>query len=198
MGWTSYHIDKTMNKNGKWIYDRKGELDKIFSWSQENKNHKVLKSSMVGSVYYAAVEITEFGKERKVVAVIVLTSLDNRDYCNFGYKAMDETMLPYYYDCPISILKLLTETDNENSNKWRKYCYEKIEKKKNGNSLNKLPVGTIIEFQRYNASSNAYETIKAIKRNPAYQFKTDWWQSYGQNTYIQKKHIPDNFNVISA
>ena len=42
-------------------------------------------------------------------------------------------MEPYHYECPKSILKLLTPTDNELANEWREKCYEyhkqKAEKK---------------------------------------------------------------------
>ena len=45
-------------------------------------------------------------------------------------KDMDETMLPFYYDCPESILKLLTPTDNKNANIWREKCRKRNKDKK--------------------------------------------------------------------
>ena len=58
---------------------------------------------------------------------------------------MDESCGPGQCDCPNSILDLLSPTDNEYANEWRKACYENIAKKKNKNCLSKLPVGTVIK-----------------------------------------------------
>ena len=149
MGWTSYHA--TFYKNG--TVDRKAEIDNMWNYDS-SKKFKVLKSSMKGSIYYGAIQ-----REEKVFAVIFLTSVSNKDYYNFSYKDMDETMIPYAYDCPISILKLLTETDNEYANEWRKKCYENHEQKKaeknNPSSLKNLAVGTKISFiAKYGTSAN--------------------------------------------
>lgn len=150
MGWTSYNAG--YYKNGK--VDRKAECDElyngdIYSWDDRSKvvgKNTVLKSAMVGSTYYGAVRVQRFDKNiDKVVAVIILTSVDMNDYYNFAYKDMDESMLPYQRDCPRSILKLLTPTENENSLKWRELCYAEIEKKKNPNALKNLPVGSEIK-----------------------------------------------------
>lgn len=48
---------------------------------------------------------------------------------DLGYKDMDESSGPLQYDCPVSILKLLSPTDNENTMEWRKKCYERSKKK---------------------------------------------------------------------
>ena len=131
MGWTWYNATEW---NGSKI-NRKAECDKQFTYA--NSPYEVLKSSMVGTTYYAAIK-----KGDIVFAVIFLTSTDRWE---FGYKDMDETMGPYRYDCPVSILKLLTETDNEEANLWRQHCRENIERKKKQIKLGSLPVGTIIE-----------------------------------------------------
>lgn len=131
MGWTSYHAN--YYKNG--TVDRKRECDNYF----DKGNCKILKSTMVGSTYYAAVKNGE-----EVFAAVFLTSTDSKDYFNFSIKTMDETMGPCQTDCPISILKLLTSTDNDFALEWREKCYKANELKKNG--LNKLAIGTKIEI----------------------------------------------------
>ena len=156
MGWTSMHA--THYKNGK--VDRKAECDAYFMEDLNRGYYDVIKSSMVGSTYYAAVKpLKKYGKdvdgnkiivdiptnEQRVFGVVMLTSTDSKDYYNFSYKDMDESMGPCYYDCPKGVLDLLTPTDNEWANNWRTKCREKLEKKKNANALNKLPVGTIIQ-----------------------------------------------------
>ena len=136
MGWTSYlpmHFTKSGNIN------RKAECDKTFTYGSDSKRYKVLKSTMKGSVYYAAIQniacfdgFDDDGKEiytpienGKVWCAICLTKVkDGEFYC----KDMDETMGPLYYDCPKSILNLLSETDNKYALKWRQKCREKLNK----------------------------------------------------------------------
>ena len=142
MGWLEYRAEHY--KNGK--VDRKAEMDSKYNWEDESRKVEVLKSSMVGSTYYAAVK--SFNKTNGyecVTAAICLTSTNMKDYYNFAYKGMDESMGPYRYDCPKGILDLLTPTESEYANEWRKACYENLAKKKNPNTLNKLPVGTVIK-----------------------------------------------------
>lgn len=157
MGWTSYHA--TYYKNGK--IDRKAECDAYFMEGLNRGHFNVLKSSMVGSTYYAAVQrmVKYVGKdengegiyeplpesERTTFGIVFLTSIDTKDYYNFSYKDLDESMGPCQCDCPKGILDLLSPTDNEYANNWRKACYENLARKKNANGLNKLPVGTIIK-----------------------------------------------------
>ena len=87
---------------------------------------------MVDNVYYAAMKSTD---SNEVWALVVLTATDGRE---FGYKDMDETMGPGYYDCPIGILKLLSPTDNAYAKEWRKNCYAAIEQKRKGQKLASL------------------------------------------------------------
>lgn len=197
MGWTSYHANYYKN-NGD--IDRKRECDAYFEEGLNKGFYKIVRSTIKGSVYYAAVkalmkmsgenyvEIPE--SEQKVFAVVFLTKTDKNDYFNFAYKDMDESMGPCYYDCPVSILNLLSETDSEYANSWRNKCRENNNKKNSPNSLSKLPVGTSIKF-----TFNGKETI-ATKHEPAYQFKTTFWMLPSGN-YIPKKYIPENYEVLS-
>lgn len=142
MGWLEYRAEHY--KNGK--VDRKAEMDSKYNWEDESRKVEVLKSSMVGSTYYAAVK--SFNKTNgfeRVAAVVCLTSTNNKDYYNFAYKDMDETCGPGYCDCPKGILDLLSPTDNEWALQWRQACRDSLAAKKNPNSFNKLPVGTIIK-----------------------------------------------------
>ena len=198
MGWTSYHAQ---NYTRKGTVDRKAELDILFT--QEKHDGKdgngnvihypkmeVLKSRMVGSVYYAAVKTTK-ENESTVWAAICLTSLDSKDYFNFSYKDMDETCGPYAYDCPESILKLLTETDSEYAKAWREKCWSRIKSKKEGKTLGTLPVGSVITYKNYNGKQ-----ITLTKHKPAYQFKRAfWWDGY----YVYpSRRIPKEFEIIQV
>ena len=154
MGWTSFHAN-FYDKNGN--VDRKAECDNYFN----NKWYKLKKSTIRGNIYYAAVTplfrsnfnynaegwepIPE--SEQKTVAFIIRTWADNsgKEYYNFGYKIIDESMGPCYYDCPDSILKLLSPTDSEFAKKWRENCEIKNHNIKTKQKLAKLPYGTKIE-----------------------------------------------------
>lgn len=165
MGWTE--TVPRFYKNGK--IDRKKEMDT--RWTQTEHNGypelKVLKSSMIGNVYYAAIQVTrtQNKKEQYVFANIALTS--ERDGW-FGYKDMSETMNPYNYDCPKGILDLLTPTDNELALEWRAKCNEYRKAK---NTLRSLPIGAEIKFIRNG------EELYAYKHAPAYQFKKAFWMT---------------------
>lgn len=150
MGWTSYNAYHYKTVKGRRVVDRKAECDYLFK-DEDSFNGKYrlknLKSAIVGSTYYAAIEQTEIEnpENRSVTAVVCLTSMDMKDHFNFAYKDMTENSGPYKYDCPKGILDLLTPTDNEWANKWRELCREKIAKKKDPNALRNLPVGTKIK-----------------------------------------------------
>lgn len=183
MGWTSYHAKHY--KNGK--VDRKAECDAYFMEGLNAGYYDVLKSSMVGSVYYAAVkplkrynkanEIVDIPKEEQYVfAAVFLTSIDTKDYWNFSYKNMDESYGPCNYDCPKGILDLLTPTTSEYANEWRKKCYENIAKKKNPNSFNKLPVGTVIKVVMP-CDTNYFRAGQEVKLEKRYKWssnRTEW------------------------
>jgi len=38
---------------------------------------------------------------------------------SWGYKDMDETMGPFYYDCPLSLLKVAGPTKHDSARRWR-------------------------------------------------------------------------------
>lgn len=83
---------------------------------------------------YIAYEIKRKDLPSEVVGVVCLTKYV-KDYYNFGYKDMDETMGPYSYDCPKAILEKLTPTTNEYALKWREKCKEKLAKNEEAKRL---------------------------------------------------------------
>lgn len=175
MGWTSYHATYYDNRGR---IDRKKELDSYF---KPDNGWRVLKSSMVGSVYYAAVQT-----EDCVFAAVFLTSTDMKDYFNFSYKDMDETMHPYYYDCPKSILNLLSPTENKSANEWRQNC-EKYRNK--AARLRKLPVGTVIEF------GESKGLVRLTKQAPLWSRGQAYWTT-DDHYYMPIKYIYPWFRII--
>ncbi len=69
----------------------------------------------------------------EVRAIVILTRWVPKDYYNFGYKDMDESMGPSDDDCPKRIYDLLTpltEDDNEWSAEWRQRVEERLARPK--------------------------------------------------------------------
>ena len=207
MGWTSYHAT---NYDSKGRVNRKAECNEYFEGGLNKGHYKVVKSAMKGSVYYAAVKKLlkyigedENGKsvyeqlpeaEQEVFAVVFLTAVDSKDYFNFSYKEMDESMGPCYYDCPKSILDALSPTESEWAIEWRKKCWEKLTKDKEKRSLSTLPVGSKIRFYRGNGETGIM--MELIKHPAAYQFKRPFWYWPDGNSYVSVKHIPDDFEIV--
>ena len=142
MGWTSYHVNPEY-KNGKLMVSnasRKAECLKELNWSGNTAygcvTYKVIKSVMIGSVCYAAVEHIIYNENtneqnRTVFACVCLTRVKNNSFYNFFYKIMDETEGPCEAKCPESILKLLSEPANEYAADWRERCHAYNSRKKN-------------------------------------------------------------------
>lgn len=85
-------------------------------------------------------------------ALIVITDIADGE---FGYKDIDETMGPFYYDCPNVILKLLSSTDNEYAKTWREKCYANTNKRK-PTKPKKDPLDELRKYLNYEFSSGSY------------------------------------------
>ncbi len=135
MGWIFYNIER--DELGR--VPVKQECDRIINL---DPSCHVLASSIYGSTYYAAVQDYD---SNSVFGMVILTHKGNDLHGNFGYKAMDETSGPYYYDCSQKVLDLLTPTHDEWANRWRKGCKERLEQKRKSKEISKLPKGTVIK-----------------------------------------------------
>lgn len=89
----------------------------------------LLKHSVVGNIAYTLSEHPVAGEEGKTFKIISVIKIV-KDEGEFGYKDMDESMGPFYYDCPQSILKEST-IQTETAIKWRNDCVEYAKNKKN-------------------------------------------------------------------
>lgn len=157
MGWLhEFNATEWKMVGGNRVVDRQKELDRQYTWDAKYsdgkvyKTYRMLKSAMVGSVYYGAIEVRDVATgSAKVCGVITLTCGKCKyDGTLWGHKDMDETMEPYYYDCPAKILALLTPTDDDRANAWRNKCRERLRKKaeerKNGPAPLYAPTGVRI------------------------------------------------------
>ena len=213
MGWTSYHASHYKIAKGRRTVDRKAECDAYFMEELNRGHYNVVKSTMIGSTYYAAVQALKRGirqdennyiyedipeNERETFAVVFLTSVDMKDHFNFSYKDMCESMGPCSYDCPKGILDLLSPTENEYANEWRQKCYEKIKEKNNPNSLRKLPVGTKIKVimpfdTKYHSSGQEVVLTKCRAWNSN---RTGWYTNRVKFTAGLMQVFENNFEII--
>lgn len=202
MGWTWYIA--THYKDGK--INRKAECDSLFTQNEQDKVYyqkeyhlpkmTVLKSVMKGSVYYGAIEsINSLTNVKKIFAVVCKTSVEGME---FGYKDMDETCGPYYFDCPNSILEILSETDNELALEWRKKCREQNEQNKEISKskklLKELPLGSKIKFNSLNNLSNGVEIGDEIILTKINVSNNKWFD--GAYTW-PSKFINHNFEILN-
>jgi len=138
MGWTY-----TIKARGETIRDF---FARELGFQTERRTVKLLDCAVVNlrEAYLAFEDIDHTTGKREVFAVVCLIHYYPKSYHNFGYKDMEESVGPYNYKCPERILKLLTPTTNEFALKWRKKCWERIERIK---SMPKFSNGDILEFE---------------------------------------------------
>lgn len=125
MGWTNLHRDKGLT-NAE-FFQRE-----LFP----SGNSIILPgSTTIGGTFYAAVKTVgpEHGTVGEVWALVVLTQW-TRDWFNFTYKEMSETMGPGDEQAPLSLLNKLTETDHEYALAWRSQCRANAERKARADS----------------------------------------------------------------
>jgi len=110
-----------------WTYQQKPRNVKQYlkdelTWERDGKAVTCLEIKIVElKTAYAAVQISTDPEE--VIGMVIML-----DYCKdpagftFGTKFVDESMGPYHYKCPVSILDKLTPTDNHYARDWRIMC----------------------------------------------------------------------------
>lgn len=147
MGWTSYTIDKraTIDQTLRQEFTQSTQGGTRSGWH-------VAQSATVGSVWYAAIAhttqdtSTPDGSTRERVTYYGLVCLTQRktprgsNRTEFFYKDMDETALPFYFDCPARILDFLdthAPVTEGNAHAWREGCRRKLAEKNQRNKERK-------------------------------------------------------------
>lgn len=111
MGWTSMHRAAGISNAEFASAEILGEDHTILAHHTEKRG-----------AFYAAVRTESTGD---VWALVVLMQWAP-GYCNFTYKAMDETVGPNSADAPAKVLDLLTPTTSEFANQWRARCRKRL------------------------------------------------------------------------
>ena len=148
MGWTSTDDYERFHKG---LFTIREYLDRQFASDHpDHPRREIIDSSMTGKTeYYAAVRSTDRDTGKVVVfALVVMVKYSAKawDGHTLGWKEMAEASLPYLFNCPERILKLLDPTDDNNAIKWRQTCRDHRKAKRAARSA--LKPGTIVLFER--------------------------------------------------
>lgn len=76
---------------------------------------RTLRKCFRGNTMYTLHESGPVGETKKWIGVYLL----QRSKEGWGYKPMDETMRPFYYDCPVSYLDAADEPATDGAREWR-------------------------------------------------------------------------------
>jgi len=126
MGW-SFTVTKKTNK------------EVILSEVSSSEKCEILEVSLKGNVGYVLLR----NKETQLSWIEVV--LIQRRNGEVGTKWMEESMQPYYYDCPLKFLKLASSATSEGAQKWRELVIEKHNKNKQSKTLiSTLKTGQVI------------------------------------------------------
>lgn len=110
-----------------WLYKNKPKFVKVMDFLKQEFNNEyceVIDGSVVKyRTAYLACRSTKTGE---VFGLVCLLNYRRGDLYNFGYKDMEESMLPFSFDCPKRILSLLTEPMNEEAKAWRAICKKEL------------------------------------------------------------------------
>lgn len=93
-----------------------------------NEQSEIVYSSIRSNIAYLALKIK---KTNDIIAIVVLIRRSKKNGINeILIKDMEESQGPFYYDCPVKLLNMLTVTENIGSINWRNNCKQyHIEKK---------------------------------------------------------------------
>ena len=159
-----------------WLYTNKPagmSMRDFFSERFDHENGKVLDVAMVGwTEAYIAYEVTNNDGTKNVIGIACLINFcPNDPYCNFGYKAMEETMGPSISNCPRRILEKLTPTTHKWAIEWRERCWQKVRQREAKRGL--LKDGDLIRFAHPISFTNGYagDTFRVEKKRNKVRFR---------------------------
>ncbi len=66
------------------------------------RHHETVAHTVIDNRLWCVKRYLRDGQERKYIALFLLEAFGAHEY---GYKDMDETVHPYYYDCPLEFLQ---------------------------------------------------------------------------------------------
>jgi len=104
--------------------------DNVISEIRFDLRKSLIESTVVGNILWGLVELLSDNPNAGKKLIICYKLVNSKG--GWGYKPMDETMGPNFYDCPMTFLSNASEPLNEYSKKWRaevrKHYIEKCDK----------------------------------------------------------------------
>jgi len=191
MGWTYTHKDSEQSV--------REFFEKEFNYQRDDGTFgKILDCAVVNmrTAYIAYQTKTNQDLEAKVIAIVCLLDYSPRDYHNFGYKDMDESMGPCEDHCPERILRMLSPLPDDESLKyakeWRERCWSYARRPK-------LKDGMVIKFSNPIEGHNGYkeDTFRVCVDGRRRSF-------VGLNMYpnvrwrLRSSNLQDDFTVIQS
>ena len=148
MGWTTTDHYERFSKG---LFSIREYLDREFASDHPDYPRlEIIDSSMTGKTeYYAALRSTDRKTGKIVVfALIVMVKYSTKawDGHTLGWKEMGEGSMPYLFNCPERILKLLDPTTDTNAMEWRQKCRDHREAKRTVRIA--LQPGNVVLFEK--------------------------------------------------
>jgi hypothetical protein len=95
--------------------------ERIEGWEHNGNKAVVLKHCMKGNNLWKLIELTySTGDKIRFIALDMLRKSDGV----WGYKDLDESCGPYYYNCPLGYIEQCTPAKSEFAIKWREQVKE--------------------------------------------------------------------------
>lgn len=105
-----------------WLYqddasfDRRALLAHLRSPHRLGSGVELIRSSAVGNHHWYVYRVHDTGR---IGIGLDLMKPGGRD-CGWGYKSLDESAGPYYYDCPLGYLEVAPEPTSPHAAEWRR------------------------------------------------------------------------------
>jgi hypothetical protein len=135
-----------------WTYSQswrsKEELVRYLKSPDRNGEHyQMIASTVRGNHHWY---VARYQKDGQDITFIGLDLMQSGREDGWGYKPMDESVGPYYYDCPLKFLDMVSEPVG-NAAEWRAKVREQHRKKA---EKPKLIAGMIVSFGGYSYRLN--------------------------------------------
>lgn len=160
MGWTVPYTTTSRDELVRHILDEHNEPGRF----------EIIDHSLRGNVLYVVFRKPEQGY--RFIAIYLLSGPSPRsrregDRC-WGYKDMDESMRPYYYDCPERLLKQ-SDLQCEDAVAWREACRQHRMKKRRVKALAaEIEYGTVIQMAAgWDASGQRTKSVTFVRGHTA-------------------------------
>ena len=167
--------------------------DEFFTkeFDMATRGQAIVASATIKRTYYAAIR----NADGETWALVCLLQWVPRDYFNFGYKDIDETMGPNESEAPARVLDALTSTTSEWANEWRTRCRENLARKQ---ATPTVKTGDVLRFAHSFKFTDGSEhstftfvtrnTFKVYGRN--YRLPANWkgfaFEVTGHDDAVQK------------